>query len=174
MDSISKQRSGASADGESQAASPAPSPPAKPFAGVPAGAEVEAAVREYYISLAEDNYENVVALMLPGMTVYTPYGPLMTVPQDTGLVLAIYKQIHPQGFHINYTPKNIDGVVYADNALATFMLEGEETAPGGSVTKAVRRGTQMWQKVDGRWRLRHMHVSTSDEWEHWRVDPIAK
>ncbi len=146
----------------------AASGPSQPFGGMPAGEEIIAVVKKYYISLAASNYEDAVALMQPGMRVFTPFGKLLHLPNDAQVVIQIYKQLQAQGFRMAYTPLEIDGAVYGNVAFAAFLLHGKETAPGGASTSVERRGTQVWVKEGDQWRIAHMHVSTNDEWESWR------
>ena len=140
----------------------------QPFGGAPAGEEIIAVINKYYASLATHNYENAVALMQPGMRVFTPFGKLMHLPNDAQIVIQIYKQLQAQGFHMDYTALEIDGAVYGNVAFAAYLLQGKETAPGGASTTAERRGTQVWVKENEQWRIAHMHVSTNDQWESWR------
>jgi ketosteroid isomerase-like protein len=140
---------------------------AKPFGGAPAGEEIAAAIRKYYQGFANDKYEDAVELMLPGMTVYPPFGTLLQLPSQQA-AMELYKQMHDLGFHQADVPANIDGIVFGDTAFATYVLQGSETSPGGQPHNVERRGTQIWVKVDGHWMITHMHISTSDEREDWR------
>jgi ketosteroid isomerase-like protein len=158
MNSVSK---------ESPDAPMANAAPTEPFGGNPAGEEIAAAVRKYYQAFASDKFEDAVALMLPGMTVYPPYGTLLQLPSQQA-ALQLYDHIHGLGFHQADSPVQINGVVFGDTAFATYLLQGSETVPGGQPHNVERRGTQVWVKVDGHWIIAHMHISTSDEQENWR------
>lgn len=174
MDNVFKGSPSISAFDSAQTPHTNQSNQAQSFAGAPEGEDIISAVRQYYKNLADDNYEGAVALMQPGMRVFTPYGPLMHLPDDAKTVVAIYETIHGKGFHMGYTALDIDGAVYGDVAFAAYLLQGKETAPGGATKDAVRRGTQVWVKENGQWRIAHMHVSTNDEWESWRGRLAAK
>src|ERR1700704_6421476 len=78
---------------------------ASSFGGNPVGEEIAAAIRKYYQGFASDKYEDAVALMLPGMTVYPPYGALLQLPSQQA-AMELYKQIHSLGFHQADVPIN--------------------------------------------------------------------
>jgi ketosteroid isomerase-like protein len=139
----------------------------KPY-GVSPEDEVIAAVRKYYKDMADSNYDAAAEVMMPGMTVFSPYGVLQKSPADTGVVAGRDKQLHAQGFRLNVSPSEIAITVHGNAATATFLLRGSETPPRGLPHRVAFRGSLLWTRVNQTWRIFHMHISSNDERESWR------
>jgi formylglycine-generating enzyme required for sulfatase activity len=131
------------------------------------GEDIVNAVKKYHRDFSAGRFEDAIAVMAPGMTVYSPHGVLQEVPRDKRELqefVQTYKDIHAQGFRTQTTPWYIDGVVEGNVAVTTFLEQGTVTERSGAKPEQVlRRATQVWVSDGGAWRIVHMHVSNLEK-----------
>lgn len=122
--------------------------------------DVIAAVTEFYTRLNEAD-PTYVNFWHPEATAYTRAGGLLGIEvglRDESAVRAAFDR----GLEYNVTVRNLEAKVFnGDTAIATYYTGGTVRNPevGGGVQGGSFRGTMVWSKIDGNWRIVHMHIS---------------
>jgi CubicO group peptidase (beta-lactamase class C family) len=118
--------------------------------------EVKAAVMDIISGFNSGNVEQIERRLAPQQNRFPGEGGFLTSFIDATELRAAFQA----GFKIKFETQNLEAAVYGDSAIATFLLSGTVTPPGGNPRNdGPWRGSFFWNKQDGAWKLVHSHQS---------------
>jgi hypothetical protein len=132
------------------------------------GKQLTKQIKQYQKDLGDGNFDDAVSFYLPSASIYSPYGILQGVAYsgepaaDAKTTAAWFKIFADQGIKSYTFPSYVDGTVYGDVAVTTFLLQGVASLGGNQPQEEiVLRVTEVWVNQGNAWKIAHMHVSRS-------------
>ncbi len=123
--------------------------------------DVKAAVQAFYEALNSSAVDGFTKFILPGGSGNFPRaGGLLVLGGIT--VEDIKNTTQAQfdaGLKFELQIHHVDAKVYGNAAVATYYTTGPTTYPNGTVLQGTFRGSLMWIKQSGQWKIAHIHIS---------------
>src|SRR5262245_23429582 len=141
-----------------------------------AEAEVRAAFKDFVSGFNSGKAELVEQVVDPEHTSFRRDRGLLGKFQDFSELRALFAR----GLKVNLDVADLDCAVYGDSAVTTFVMSATVTPPGGRpAPEPPWRGSYMWNKQQGVWKLVHSHESPLEtplitEAQRARFDRVAK
>lgn len=122
--------------------------------------EVRDTVREFYSALNEGNFDEVNRFLLPqGFTEFSSRG-----GEKPDIATTRLKQLTNSGLLVEVNLRDVEAFVSENMAYATYYRIGTIERPNkdNNAPFHTARVTSVWIKLDGSWRLQHVHNSRTD------------
>lgn len=134
------------------------------------GQTITKAIKQYQKDLGNGDFADAVSFYLPSASIYSPYGILQGVAYsgdpvaDAQTTATWFKIFSNQGITSYTFPSYVDGQVFGDIAVTTYLLQGVASFGNNQPQEAiVMRVTTVWSNQNNSWKIAHMHVSRSYE-----------
>ncbi len=124
--------------------------------------DVKAAVQAFYEALNSSTVDDFTKFILPaGSGNFPRTGELLdpgaiTVEDIKNTMQANFDA----GLKFELQIHHLDAKVYGNAAVATYYTTGPTTYPNGTVLQGTFRGSLMWIKQSGQWKIAHVHISS--------------
>jgi CubicO group peptidase (beta-lactamase class C family) len=138
--------------------------------------EVKAAVMDIMTGFNSGDVDQIARRLAPQNNRFPGEGGFLIAFMDaTELRTALQA-----GFKLKFEVQNLETAVYGDSAVATFFMSGTITPPNGAPRReGPWRGSYVWNKQEGIWKLVHAHQSAMNigmitEKHQQRFDTVVK